>query len=90
MLKDKFKPDKFKLALSLAQLSPSLFIVQTSSNSVVVALLQLVSYPDKLRFYSFLSRWARPAEYYINRIVIRLSNATAPLVETLNKPNQLR
>ena len=25
MLKDKFKPDKFKLALSLAQLSPSLF-----------------------------------------------------------------
>ena len=27
MLKDKFKPDKFKLALSLAQLSPSLFVI---------------------------------------------------------------
>ena len=26
MLKDKFKPGKFKLALSLAQLSPSLFL----------------------------------------------------------------
>ena len=26
MLKDKFKPHKFKLALSLAQLSPSLFL----------------------------------------------------------------
>ena len=34
MLKDKFKPDKFKLALSLAQLSPSLFLIQLSINNI--------------------------------------------------------